>query len=170
MLLWIILQRMVNLKALNLYYHIRVLISIAKTFQFIIFNAIEIYLFNSISFLLYFWNWIEIYNDTPLMNFSRNGQSEIVQLLLSHPKIDVNCKDIWILESFIIFQFQCFDAISMWNHLWNWIANHNHTPLVLASSRGHTQVVQLLLSHPKIDVNCKDIWIRNLWYNWDLFI
>ena len=53
-----------------------------------------------------------------------------------------------------------FHGISIWHHLWNGIPMCNNTPLILASLNGHVQIVQLLLSQPGIDINCKDIWIQ----------
>ena len=43
------------------------------------------------------------------------------------------------------------------NHLWNLIPIFFCTPLILASEKGHTEIAQLLLSQPGIDINCKNI-------------
>ena len=61
------------------------------------------------------WDWIPIFNETPLLFASKNGHTEIVQLLLSQPGIEINCKDIWIQKSFITFNSMIslyFDFIS----------------------------------------------------------
>lgn len=37
------------------------------------------------------------------------------------------------------------------------LSNYNTTPLMCAALRGNETITQLLLSKPKIDINCKDI-------------
>lgn len=39
--------------------------------------------------------------------------------------------------------------------------NINWTPLICASSNGNTEIVELLLSFPNIDINCKSILNQN---------
>ncbi|KAH6903480.1 hypothetical protein BKA70DRAFT_1301103 [Coprinopsis sp. MPI-PUGE-AT-0042] len=63
---------------------------------------------------------------TPLMLASQNGQTGIVNLLLTDSHIDVNLSD-----------------------------RSGRTALILGSSYGHQDVVQLLLDHPGIEVNRK---------------
>ena len=46
------------------------------------------------------------------------------------------------------------------NHFWNLIRLFDSTPLIIAASKGNIEIVQLLLSQPNIEINCKDISIR----------
>jgi ankyrin repeat protein len=67
----------------------------------------------------------DIYNETPLSIASEEGYTEIVELLLAIPGVDVN----------------------------KGVEYYNISPLFQASSKGHTEVVKLLLARPDIDVN-----------------
>ena len=93
---------------------------------------------------------------TPLIYAAYNGHTEIVQLLLSNPNIDINCKNvlIWkhLYHSNLIFLWY-----SSFYHFWNLIWKFNYTPLIVASSIGYTEIVKLLLSQSGIEINCKDI-------------
>lgn len=42
-------------------------------------------------------------NSTPLLVASKNGHTEIVQLLLAQPRIEINCEDISPFSSFMSF-------------------------------------------------------------------
>ncbi|SMX24495.1 ankyrin repeat domain-containing protein [Boseongicola aestuarii] len=63
---------------------------------------------------------------TALHIASRNGNAEIVHLLLSHPTIDVNVKNRW-----------------------------KSTPLMIAAGSGNLDIVDLLLKHPRIQVDAQ---------------
>ena len=56
--------------------------------------------------------------------------------------------------------FWLFHEISIWNDIWNWISIFDSTPLIYASKNGHTEIVQLLLSQPSIEINWKNIWMQ----------
>ena len=62
-------------------------------------------LFCTISKANYFWNCIFIVNQTPLICASSHGYTEIVQLLLSQPNIEINHRDIAFYKAIMIFQF-----------------------------------------------------------------
>jgi ankyrin repeat protein len=69
-------------------------------------------------------------NATALMWASRNGHTEIVEILLRNKDIDVNLQD----------------KLNGW------------TALMWASGKGHTNIVRMLLQHKNIDVNKQDAW------------
>ena len=74
-------------------------------------------------------NW-ENENDfqwTCLHIAASNGQAEVMKLLLEHPHINVNLKDV-----------------------------EGQTPLLLACCNGHVSVVQLLLKDPRVDITLED--------------
>lgn len=44
-------------------------------------------------------------------------------------------------------------------NLWNFLKTFlNNTPLILASEKGHDEIVKALLSHKDIDVNIKNVF------------
>ena len=49
-----------------------------------------------------------IFNNTPLFLAVKKSHTDIVQILLSHPGIEINCKDIRLLKSFIQLQLKDF--------------------------------------------------------------
>ena len=51
------------------------------------------------------------------------------------------------------------ECVSVFDHFWNSISIFNNTPLIYASQNGYAEIVQLLLSQPGIEVNCKGIEI-----------
>ena len=62
------------------------------------------------------------------------------------------------------------NKIHFLNHFWNSIWKFNSTPLIIASSKGYTEIARLLLSHKNIEINSKDISIqRHSWYSKKIF-
>lgn len=98
-----------------------------------------------------------IVNYTPLIHASENGQTEIVEFLLSQPGVQINCKNIYIhnkfiklaLSTFIIFHTSIASGVD--------ILLCYFSPLIYASMKGYTDIVRLLLSQPGIEINCKNI-------------
>ena len=76
---------------------------------------------------------------TPLHFAVERKRIDVVKLLLSNPRVNVNCKD-FIFESSLVM----------------WHAIGNCMPLHHAVHNQDIPMVKLLLSAPKIDVNCKD--------------
>ncbi|KAH6912087.1 ankyrin repeat-containing domain protein [Coprinopsis sp. MPI-PUGE-AT-0042] len=70
--------------------------------------------------------------DIALFEAAKRGRTEIVKLLLRQTGVNVNYKD----------------------------RPSESTPLTLAAGRGHVGVVQLLISHPRIEVNILDTYGR----------
>lgn len=69
------------------------------------------------------------WKNTPLHHASRQGQNDIVALLLARPEVDVNTQN-----------------------------RDRETPLSQASGGGYEGTVKLLLAHPKVEVNGEDKW------------
>lgn len=76
---------------------------------------------------------------TPLHFAVEQRRIGVVELLLSNPRVNVNCKD-FIFESSLVM----------------WHAIGNCMPLHHAVHNKDIPMVKLLLTAPKIDVNCKD--------------
>ena len=99
--------------------------------------------------------------ESNFLQASQEGNVSTVKEILESCTININYKEyIWLQKLIIKFQTYFFYFISIFNHLWNWIPICNYTSLICASKEGHTQIVQLLLSQPGIEINCKDIWIQ----------
>ena len=95
------------------------------------------------------------------MIVSSEGYTEIVKLLLSKPNIEINCKDILTINIHEI-KIYFFNHIQIYNHFWNSIQIINWTALMFASVYGCTEIVQLLLSKPNIEINTKNILYQNI--------
>ena len=91
------------------------------------------------------------------MYASADGQTEIVQLLLSQPGIEINWKNISIQKSFTIFKFHYFVIFKFELFHGIEIPKFSKTALILASKKGYTEIVRLLLLQPNIAINCEDI-------------
>ena len=83
----------------------------------------------------------------------KKGNLDIVKLLLSNDKIDINIKCIF---------YKTYEVISISNHFWNWKQSFNNSPLILASAIGNTEIVDHLLLQPNININIKDILNQKL--------
>ena len=46
------------------------------------------------------------------------------------------------------------------NDLWNLARTFNKTALIFAASKGHKEIIELLLRHKDIDINIPDILIQ----------
>ncbi|KAK8836265.1 hypothetical protein M9Y10_039898 [Tritrichomonas musculus] len=92
-----------------------------------------------------------------LLKASVEGDAKSVQSLLAIKGIDINWQDI-LIKTFIKFKIYFFHDIQIFsflefNRIFNW------TPLMYAAYKGCTEIVQLLLSKPNIEINCKSILI-----------
>lgn len=72
-------------------------------------------------------------------------------MLLSHPKIDVNIKNISILYFYRIKNL--FFMIFTFEDLMIFIFYVQKNVLAIAIEKGNIEIIKMLLSHPKIDVN-----------------
>ena len=79
------------------------------------------------------------YDYTPLIYASEYGHSEVVELLLQHPQIDVNKRNDY-----------------GWTALHRASVTGNSEVVDWTANRGHLEVVELLLHHPQIDVNIEN--------------
>ena len=81
---------------------------------FLMFKSLYFYIFLNV----YLWNVNRVFYKTALHLASLKGHIEIVQLLLSQPGIDINCKTIIFQKSSIQFLFSFFN-IFPWNTLYH---------------------------------------------------
>lgn len=93
------------------------------------------------------------------INASNNGNLDLVKQILSSNEIDVNSKNIYIVNIHDI-QFFFIHDIKKCKHLWNLSSTFNDTALILSSSSGHINIVQLLLTQKNIDINMEGILIQ----------
>lgn len=74
------------------------------------------------------------------------GEPRIVQMLLSHPNIDVNCVTI---RKYGAYRNKNWEQ-TLSNTYWN---TQKKAPLHLAIEKKNQEIVQLLLGHPQINLN-----------------
>lgn len=65
----------------------------------------------------YLWNRICLFNNTPLIIATVNGNLEMFQLLLLQPGIELNHKNVLLWELLIILHFYFCEQVSNANHL-----------------------------------------------------
>lgn len=102
---------------------------------------------------------------TALIIASREGRTEIVKILLTHPKIRISIKDD---DNYSNGDTALMHAASNGNtEVVKALLSHSKidlslvnmlglSALMIAASEGHAEVVKALLSHPKIDITIKD--------------
>ena len=87
---------------------------------------------------------------------SCDGNLDIVKTFVNSGSININCKYIELRHHSRRFKSNVYD-ISNLNDFWNLNIIIDWTALMLASRYGHTEIVQLLISQPSIEINSKDI-------------
>lgn len=98
--------------------------------------------------------------ESELLKASKDGNIKTIKQILKTGSVFINCKDVWS-QNFsyhfdIIISYYFFKIILFWNL----IKILNNTPLINASENGYTEIVQLLLSLPGIQINCRNISIE----------
>ena len=106
------------------------------------------------------------YGRTPLFMASMNNHSDVVKILLSDSRIDVNV----VVNSgnalYIASQHSHTDIVKqLLNHpeidVNKINARNGKTALIIAAELGHVAVVKLLLSHPQIQTNGEDFYHKS---------
>ena len=100
--------------------------------------------------------------ETPLIIASRDGNKDIVKLLLSHPQIDTDVREVMVGKSAL--HMACWYGHPEVAMLFlqrseidiNEVDWKGQTALRLTSDYGHSEVAKLLLNEPHIDVNKAD--------------
>lgn len=97
--------------------------------------------------------------ETPLFIAAQNGHSDMVDLLLHHPTIEIN-KTLYTDRAtalFVAAQNNYAQIVDLLLHQNNIDPNKERTdkttPLYMAAAQGHMEVVTKLLAHPKTDPN-----------------
>ena len=98
------------------------------------------------------------------MKASAIGHTEIVKILVEQEGIDINAKNDVYFNNFL---FQ--------NDIWNFFKLF-WTALIIASGKGHTEIVKILVEQERIDINAKNkvyfnnlIFQNNIWNFFKLF-
>ena len=94
---------------------------------------------------------------TPLNISVKNQNFEIIELLLSHPKIDLNIKS--------VFQEWKFCGVNFEE-----IKENKDTPLLTSIKKNYLDIFNLLLKHPNIEINEKSIFKNGTIKNSNVFI
>ena len=92
------------------------------------------------------WNFFKLFI-TALMKASENGNTEIVKILVEQEGIDINGKG-----------FVYFNNLIFQNNIWNFFKLF-WTAFMIAISRGHSEVVKILVEQEGIDINAKDNFV-----------
>lgn len=69
-----------------------------------------------------------------------------------------------------MYYFLNFYHIYIDKYLWNHIQAFNETPLTIATREGNTEIVDILLEHPYIEINCKNVLTHNQLSNQNYFL
>lgn len=93
----------------------------------------------------------DVYGNTPLINASNKGLSEIVHILLEHPKIDVNASNLYGINAL---HEACRKGHERITYLliiqpgtnYNAVTNDGDYPIFFAAEGGHAKCVEMLLS------------------------
>ena len=103
-------------------------------------------------------------NHTSLYLASRYGHEEVVEVLLQHPRIDVNHKDMnnrtslsmAILRGYLPIAMRLLNDSRTNVNLGGAMSSRgpvNTSPLFMASASGYVDLVEKLISHPEIEIN-----------------
>jgi ankyrin repeat protein len=106
--------------------------------------------------------------DTALIWASMYGHSQVVQVLLSHPKTDPNIQNQYRHTALMIAsergRSQVVEELLKHPNIDPNLQNsRGSTALYFASERGHSQVVKALLSHPSINIEIKNNDCETAW-------
>jgi len=104
-----------------------------------------------------------VFNVSPLMQATKAGRLDIMEMLLQAPNIDVNLRGSLDNRTVLLFIFTAPpNAVTRADMLLKHGANINAqtingtTVLMEAASKGDFPLVQLLLNHPNLDINLAD--------------
>ena len=108
------------------------------------------------------WNKRDRESETPLYFALCNGYSDIVSIIVQQPNIDYNIKtedgetlghaavrggDVKCVET--LAAQETFDC-------WNVPDNRGDTPIMKALKEGKTEIVEILVRCPRVDLTCRD--------------
>ena len=108
------------------------------------------------------WNKADNSGETPLYSALAGGHSDIVDIIIQQPNLNYNVKtltgetlghaaakggDVKCLET--LASQESFDS-------WNVPDNRGDTPVMKALKEGKTEIVEILLRCPRVDLSCRD--------------
>jgi len=108
------------------------------------------------------WNKRDRYGETPLYSSLHEGHSDIVDIIVQQPNIDYNVKaeDGDTLAQAAVWggNVKCVETLAAQERCdsWNVPDKWGVTPIMLALNRRETELVEILLRCPRVDLNCRD--------------
>jgi len=108
------------------------------------------------------WNKRDVCGWTPLYCALRWGHSDIVDIIVQQPNIDYNVKteDGETLGHAAVRggNVQCVKSLTTQESFdcWNVPDRHGDTPIMMALKRDKTEIVEILLRCPRVDLSCRD--------------
>ena len=108
------------------------------------------------------WNWTSIVGETPLCDALREDHSDIVDIIVQQPNIDYNVKTVLYgtLGQVAVWRgyVKCVEILAAQERCqcWNVPDWRGDTPIMWALKRDKTEIVEILLRCPRVDVSCRD--------------
>ena len=107
------------------------------------------------------WNKGDKCGRTPLFSNLIFGNSAFVDFLVQQPHIDYNVrttKGLTLAQAAVRGGLKCVETLSAQERCdcWNVPDMKGNTPIMEALKDGKTEIVEILLSCPRVDLNCRD--------------
>ena len=108
------------------------------------------------------WNKADNWGRTPLYWAIDNGLSDNVEIIVKQPNIDFNVKSQWgeTLAWVAVTRgsVQCVETLATQErcHCWNVPDRRGDTPIMKALKLDCTEIVEILLRCPRVDLGCRD--------------
>ena len=108
------------------------------------------------------WNIRDNYGYTPLYNALEEGRSDIVDIITQQPNIDYNVKteggDTLAQVAVRRGDVKCVETLAGLEKCdcWNVPYNNGDTPVMMALQRCLTEILEILVRCPRVDLTCRD--------------
>ena len=122
------------------------------------------------------WNKRNEWGQAPLNLALINGHSDIVDIIVQQPNIDYNVKtdvnETLAQAAVLGGNAKCVETLAAQERCecWNVSDINGYTPIIRALREGKTEMVEILLRCPRVDLNCRDkagwsLVFRAIWRN-----
>ena len=108
------------------------------------------------------WNKKDMFGLTPLYDALFRGYNDIVDIIVQQSNIDYNVKtedDEALAQVAVKFGgVKCVETLAAQERFdcWNVPDKEGVTPIMMALKEGKTEIVDIILSCPRVDLSCKD--------------